>query len=106
MRRATALGDHTDTAALTRAVPLPGAVWLFGSGLLGLIGIRRRKQHFDGFIDDPSGPFSSQSPCGAGQALVLLSSLIARSHSASIQGTSPILRKNHGREEGGRMLFS
>jgi pimeloyl-ACP methyl ester carboxylesterase len=26
------------------AVPLPGAVWLFGSGLLGLIGISRRKK--------------------------------------------------------------
>ena len=25
------------------AVPIPGAVWLLGSGLLGLIGIRRRK---------------------------------------------------------------
>ena len=25
------------------AVPIPGAVWLFGSGLLGLIGIRRKK---------------------------------------------------------------
>ncbi len=25
------------------AVPLPGAVWLFGSGLLGLIGVARRK---------------------------------------------------------------
>ena len=26
------------------AVPVPGAVWLFGSGLLGLIGIARRKK--------------------------------------------------------------
>ena len=26
------------------AVPIPGAVWLLGSGLLGLIGIRRRRQ--------------------------------------------------------------
>ena len=26
-----------------RAVPLPGAVWLFGSGLLGLVGMARRK---------------------------------------------------------------
>ncbi len=25
------------------AVPIPGAVWLLGSGLLGLVGIRRRK---------------------------------------------------------------
>ena len=24
-------------------VPIPGAVWLFGSGLLGLVGIRRRR---------------------------------------------------------------
>lgn len=28
---------------LVRAVPLPAAVWLFGSGLLGLIGVARRK---------------------------------------------------------------
>lgn len=26
-------------------VPVPAAVWLFGSGLLGLVGIARRKQH-------------------------------------------------------------
>jgi hypothetical protein len=29
--------------ASTSAVPLPGAVWLFGSGLLGLAGVSRRK---------------------------------------------------------------
>ena len=28
---------------LVRAVPLPAAVWLFGSGLLGVVGIARRK---------------------------------------------------------------
>lgn|GEM_PF-2647586 len=28
----------------TRCVPIPGAVWLLGSGLVGLIGIRRRKR--------------------------------------------------------------
>jgi hypothetical protein len=27
----------------TSAVPIPGAVWLFGSGLLGLVGIARRR---------------------------------------------------------------
>ena len=27
----------------TSQVPIPGAVWLFGSGLLGLVGIRRRR---------------------------------------------------------------
>jgi hypothetical protein len=27
----------------TAAVPVPAAVWLFGSGLLGLIGIARKK---------------------------------------------------------------
>jgi len=25
------------------AVPIPGAVWLFGSGLIGLVGMARRK---------------------------------------------------------------
>jgi hypothetical protein len=28
----------------TSAVPLPASVWLFGSGLLGLIGISRNKK--------------------------------------------------------------
>jgi hypothetical protein len=28
---------------LIRPVPVPPAVWLFGSGLLGLIGVARRK---------------------------------------------------------------
>jgi hypothetical protein len=27
------------------AVPVPAAVWLFGSGLLGLVGIRRKMKH-------------------------------------------------------------
>ncbi len=27
----------------TNAVPIPGAIWLLGSGLLGLIGVRRKK---------------------------------------------------------------
>jgi len=26
------------------AVPVPAAVWLFGSGLLGLVGVARRRQ--------------------------------------------------------------
>lgn len=29
--------------AVSSAVPVPAAVWLFGSGLLGLVGIARRK---------------------------------------------------------------
>lgn len=29
--------------ALTQVVPVPAAVWLFGSGLIGLVGIARRK---------------------------------------------------------------
>ena len=31
------------TAAGISAVPVPAAVWLFGSGLIGLIGVARRK---------------------------------------------------------------
>lgn len=31
-----------DDASLTRVVPIPGAVWLFGSGLIGLMGLRRK----------------------------------------------------------------
>ena len=30
---------YTDTAA----VPIPGAIWLLGSGILGLVGLRKRK---------------------------------------------------------------
>ena len=34
-----------DTCAVTpNAVPVPAAVWLFGSGLLGLVGVARRKK--------------------------------------------------------------
>ncbi len=32
-----------DVGLLTSAVPVPAAVWLFGSGLLGLAGVARRK---------------------------------------------------------------
>ncbi|MDX2506855.1 MAG: VPLPA-CTERM sorting domain-containing protein [Gammaproteobacteria bacterium] len=37
----------TNTASLDlfEPVPLPAAVWLFGSGLIGLIGVARRKAH-------------------------------------------------------------
>ncbi len=35
-----------DTLTVTLgAVPVPAAVWLFGSGLIGLVGIARRKMH-------------------------------------------------------------
>lgn len=38
----TAQLDPTLTAGTIGAIPVPAAVWLFGSGLLGLIGIARR----------------------------------------------------------------
>jgi len=48
----------TDTAAdrliilmedfrFASAIPIPASVWLFGSGLLGLIGVARRKANHD-----------------------------------------------------------
>ncbi|HEV7442949.1 MAG TPA: VPLPA-CTERM sorting domain-containing protein [Steroidobacteraceae bacterium] len=42
----TLAGITLDASGLLHAaaVPLPAAVWLFGSGLLGLVGIGRRKQ--------------------------------------------------------------
>ena len=38
-----ALG-YSDVMAQTAVVPIPAAVWLFGSGLIGLIGMARRKK--------------------------------------------------------------
>lgn len=41
------IGDYTGTLSVTYTfdpVPIPAAVWLFGSGLLGLIGVARRKK--------------------------------------------------------------
>jgi len=32
--------------SVVNAVPVPAAVWLFGSGLLGLIGFARRTRHW------------------------------------------------------------
>jgi hypothetical protein len=38
------IDNVTISADLPSAVPVPAAVWLFGSGLVGLIGIARRKK--------------------------------------------------------------
>jgi len=38
------LGQTTSLVFTPSAVPIPAAVWLFGSGLLGLIGIAKRKK--------------------------------------------------------------
>jgi hypothetical protein len=35
---------YIDTFGEASAVPVAAAVWLFGSGLLGLVGIARRKK--------------------------------------------------------------
>jgi hypothetical protein len=39
----TLLFDATGSLVSLTAVPLPSAVWLFGSGLLGLIGVAKKK---------------------------------------------------------------
>ena len=44
----TGLSDGTGVELVsTTIVPIPAAVWLFGSGFLGLIGIAKRKKHND-----------------------------------------------------------
>jgi len=40
-----AAGASSNIQASIQAVPVPAAVWLFGSGLLGIAGIARRKIH-------------------------------------------------------------
>jgi hypothetical protein len=42
--KATGVGLAFDNFTAVSAVPIPAAVWLFGSGLLGLVGFSRRKQ--------------------------------------------------------------
>lgn len=39
----TDTGTGTDACKVAPVVPVPAAVWLFGSGLLGLVGIARRR---------------------------------------------------------------
>ena len=36
--------ELTITSYTPSAIPVPAAVWLFGSGLLGLVGVARRKK--------------------------------------------------------------
>ena len=40
----TYTGDITSVIAAAAPVPVPAAAWLFGSGLIGLIGVARRRQ--------------------------------------------------------------
>lgn len=40
----TVFANFDDVVISTSVVPLPTAIWLFGSGLIGLIGIARRKK--------------------------------------------------------------
>ncbi|WP_230874788.1 PEP-CTERM sorting domain-containing protein [Methylomonas sp. LL1] len=39
----TLAGNSLTYAAAPAAVPVPGAVWMFGAGLMGLLGLNRRK---------------------------------------------------------------
>ena len=44
-------GGTWTSVALLRAtaspIPIPSVMWLFGSGLIGLVGLARRKKHND-----------------------------------------------------------
>ena len=37
-------GYTTSTQTVSEVVPIPAAAWLFGSGLIGLVGLARRKK--------------------------------------------------------------
>lgn len=39
-----AAGDYIGATVTVSAVPVPPAVWLFGSGLIGLVGVARRRR--------------------------------------------------------------
>jgi len=39
------LGSSIDNVSVTKVVPIPGAVWMFGSGLVGLVAAQRRKSN-------------------------------------------------------------
>jgi len=38
-------GSSIDNVKVTKVVPIPGAVWMFGSGLVGLVAAQRRKSN-------------------------------------------------------------
>ena len=38
------LGFTTDMTMVVSQVPIPAGIWLFGSGLLGLFGVAKRKK--------------------------------------------------------------
>lgn len=40
-----ALKQFTDTGTAITTIPVPAAVWLFGSGILGLVSVARRKRN-------------------------------------------------------------
>ena len=57
---AVLLDDDTKITGDTNVVPIPSAIWLLGSGIIGIMGFRRNFKK--SFFNDQTGRFSGLNP--------------------------------------------